>query len=50
MTNHGYLRNSNKMLTQYEGANGIKTGYTKAAAAAWSRGRCGTTCSLSPSF
>ena len=29
-----YLRNSNKMLTQYEGANGIKTGYTKAA------GRC----------
>lgn len=28
------MRNKNKMLTQYEGANGVKTGYTKAA------GRC----------
>lgn len=29
-----YFSNKNKMLTQYEGANGVKTGYTKAA------GRC----------
>lgn len=29
-----YLKNHNKMLWQYEGANGIKTGYTKKA------GRC----------
>ncbi len=29
-----YFHNKNKMLTQYEGANGVKTGYTKVA------GRC----------
>jgi D-alanyl-D-alanine carboxypeptidase (penicillin-binding protein 5/6) len=41
------VKNKNKLLWNYEGGNGIKTGYTDGRAGASARRRCGTVCSLS---